>query len=82
MRMGGLLTLGSGEMDDVAVRLEHVHLLNGLDGLRVQLLKRLLKLLVIGTGASGSTLDLASRGTLSTKQESWLAEVRGLCEER
>jgi hypothetical protein len=60
-------------VNDVAIRLEHVDLLNGLDGLGVQLLEGLLKLLVIGTGAGGRTLDLASGGTLSTKQVSWLA---------
>lgn len=31
-------TLGSGEVNDVSVLFEHVHLLNRLDGLHVQLL--------------------------------------------
>lgn len=54
-------------MDDVSVLLEHVDLLNSLDGLGVQLLEGELKLLVIGTGAGRCALDLASGGTLSTK---------------
>lgn len=54
-------------MNDVSVLLEHVHLLNSLDGLSVQLLKGELKLLVVGTGAGGRTLDLSSGGTLSTE---------------
>lgn len=60
-------------MDNVAISLEHVDLLNGLDGLSVQLLQGLLKLLVIGTGAVGCALDLASGGTLSTKVSSSVA---------
>ena len=35
-------------MDDIAVLLEHVHLLNRLDGLHVEFLQRCLQLLVIG----------------------------------
>jgi len=54
-----LRTLGSSEVDDVAVALEHVNLLDSLDGLDVDLLQGLLKLLVIGTGPSGSSLDLS-----------------------
>lgn len=53
-------------MNDVAVRLEHVDLLNGLDGLSVQLLEGLLKLPVVGAGAGGRTLDLSSGSALST----------------
>lgn len=53
-------------MDDVAVRLEHVDLLNGLDGLSVQLLQSQLELLVVGAGPSGCALDLSPGGTLST----------------
>lgn len=64
-------------MDNVAVRLEHVDLLNGLDGLGVQLLQGLLELLVVGAGAGGSTLDLAAGGTLSTVLGLWLAAVIG-----
>lgn len=54
-------------MNDIAVRLEHVDLLDSLDGLSVELLQGQLELLVIGTRAGGSTLDLAARGTLSTR---------------
>ena len=53
-------------MDDVAIRLEHVDLLNGLDGLGAELLQGLLELLVVGAGAGGRTLDLSPGGTLST----------------
>ena len=53
-------------MNDVAVRLEHVDLLDGLDRLGAELLERLLELLVVGTRAGGSTLHLAAGGTLST----------------
>ena len=45
-------------MDDVSVALEHVHLLNGLDGLDVKLLKGSLQLLVVGSGALVHLLDL------------------------
>lgn len=41
------LTLGRSEVDNIAVLLEHVDLLDGLDGLDVQLLQRRLQLLVI-----------------------------------
>lgn len=53
-------------MDDITIRLEHVDLLDSLDGLGTQLLQGCLELLVIGAGPSGSTLDLASGGALST----------------
>lgn len=53
-------------MDDVAVALEHVNLLDSLDGLDVDLLQGLLKLLVIGTGPSGSSLDLSPGSALAT----------------
>ena len=46
-------------MNDVAVRLEHVDLLDGLDRLGVELLKRLLELLVVGAGPGGGALDLS-----------------------
>ena len=41
-------TLGGGEVDDVAVRLEHVDLLDLGDGLDVHLLQGSLELLVVG----------------------------------
>jgi hypothetical protein len=60
------LTLWCGKVDDVAVLLEHVDLLNGLDGLDVQLLQGLLELLVIAGRAGGSPLDLSPWGALAT----------------
>jgi hypothetical protein len=62
----GGVDLGGSKVDDVSVLLEHVDLLNSLDGLGVQLLKGELKLLVVGTGAGRCALDLSSGGTLST----------------
>ena len=56
-------------MDDVAVRLEHVHLLDGLDGLHVKLLQRLLQLLVVAAGPGRCPLDLSPGGSLSTVQQ-------------
>ena len=53
-------------MNDIAIRLEHVDLLNCLDGLSVQLLQGLLELLVVGAGSSGRTLDLSSGSTFAT----------------
>lgn len=55
-------------MDDVAVRLEHVDLLDGLDRLGVELLQVGLELLVIVVGASRRTLDRSSGSSLSTAQ--------------
>lgn len=63
-----LLTTGVGEVDDVAVLLEHVDLLDSLDGLDVKLLQGGLELLVVGTGAGGRPLDLPAGGTLATIQ--------------
>lgn len=54
-------------MNDVSIRLEHVYLLNGLDGLSVQLLQGLLELPVVGTATGGGTLDLAAGSSLSTE---------------
>lgn len=59
-------TLGSGKVDDVAVGLEHVDLLDGLDGLSVELLQLGLELLVIGVGSGGSALGGSSGSSLST----------------
>lgn len=53
-------------MDDIAVGLEHVHLLNCGDGLHVHLLESGLQLLVVGTGALVDLLDLSSRRTLAS----------------
>lgn len=52
-------------MNDVAVALEHIDLLDGLDGLDVQLLKRSLELLVVGAGALVDLLDLPAGCTLA-----------------
>ena len=60
-----LLTTGVGEVDDVAVLLEHVDLLDALDGLDVQLLESGLELLVIGTGVADDLLDLAAGSALA-----------------
>lgn len=60
------LTLWCGEVDDVAVRLEHVDLLDGLDGLDVHLLEGSLQLLVVGARGSDDLLDLSSGRSLAT----------------
>lgn len=65
-RWGTSFTFGSGKVDDVTVRLEHVNLLNGLNRLHVELFKRGLQLFVVGAGPLRSTLDLATRCALST----------------
>jgi hypothetical protein len=53
-------------VDDVSVALEHVDLLNGLDGLYVKLLQRGLELLVVGTGALVDLLDLPAGSALAS----------------
>lgn len=53
-------------MDDVAIFLEHVDLLDGLDGLHVHLLQRSLQLLVIGAGRLVDLLDLAAGSALAS----------------
>lgn len=53
-------------MDDVAILLEHVDLLDGLDGLDVHLLEGGLQLLVVGAGGPGDLLDLAAGSTLAS----------------
>lgn len=53
-------------MDDVAIGLEHVDLLNSLDRLDIELLERCLQLLVVHTRALVHLLDLSSRCALST----------------
>lgn len=60
------LTLWSREVDDIAIRLEHVDLLNGRNWLDVHLLESGLQLLVVGAGALVDLLDLSSRGALSS----------------
>jgi hypothetical protein len=58
-------TLGGGEVDDVAVRLEHVDLLDLGDGLDVHLLEGSLELLVVGAGRPVDLLLHTSGGTLA-----------------
>lgn len=53
-------------MDDVAVFLEHVDLLDGLDGLDVHLLQSSLEFLVVGAGRLVDLLDLAAGSTLAS----------------
>ena len=53
-------------MNDVAVALEHVHLLNGLDRLDIELLERRLELLVIAAGPGRRALDLPAGSSLAT----------------
>lgn len=53
-------------MDDVAVLLEHVDLLNSLDGLDVQLLEGGLELLVVGISGPVDLLDLAAGSALAS----------------
>lgn len=59
-------TAGSTEVDDVAVLLEHVDLLNSLDGLDVQLLEGGLELLVVGISGAVDLLDLAAGSALAS----------------
>ena len=57
-------------MDHIAILLEQVYFLDGLDGLDVELLESLLKLLVVSGGSLRSTFDLSSSSALSTKTRS------------
>lgn len=59
-------TLGGREVDDIAVRLEHVDLLYRLDGLDVHLLQSSLKLPVVGAGRLVGLLDLSPWCTLAS----------------
>lgn len=63
---GWICTLRSTKVDDVSVLLEHVNLLDGLDGLDVHLLQGGLELLVVGTGGLVDLLDLAAGSTLAS----------------
>lgn len=60
------LTLRGREVNDVSVALEHVDLLDSLDGLGVQLLQGGLELLVVVGVPGDIALLLVSRGTLAT----------------
>ena len=64
-------------MNDVAVFLEHVDLLNGLDGLDVHLLQGGLELLVVGAGGLVDLLDLAAGSTLASV--AWLVSCECHC---
>lgn len=59
-------TLWCSKVDDVAVRLEHVDFLNGLDRLDIKLLECGLQLLVVRAGALVDLLNLSPRCALST----------------
>jgi hypothetical protein len=51
-------------VDHVAIFLEHINLLNGLDRLHIQLLKRRLEFLIVGPRGLVDLLRLATRGSL------------------
>lgn len=53
-------------MDHVAILLEHVDLLDGLNGLHVHLLQSSLQLLVVGARGLVDLLDLAAGSTLAS----------------
>lgn len=55
-----VFTFGGREMDDVPVFLEHVHLLDRLDGLNVELLEGGLEFFVVGAGGFVDFLLLSS----------------------
>lgn len=60
------LTLGSSEVKNVAILLEHVDLLDTGDGLNLELLESSLELGVLTTGALGLRGHLTTGGTLTT----------------
>ena len=66
-------TLGRREMDHVAIRLEHVDLLDCLDRLHIELLERLLELLVVGRRPRRGPLDFPTRSALATVRSLSLA---------
>ena len=53
-------------MDNISIFLEHVHLLNGLDGLNIHLLESCLQLPIIGARALVDLLDLAAGSALAS----------------
>lgn len=59
-------TFRSREVNDVAIALEHVDLLDLLDGLNIQFLEVCLQLLVVGAGCLVDLLDLTPRSTLAS----------------
>lgn len=60
----GFLTLGGGKVNDVAIILDHVHLLDTGDVVDRELLQRALELLVVGCCRSVNHLLLPSRCAL------------------
>ena len=60
-KVSGECTFGSSEMNDIPIFLEHVDLLDRLDGLDIEFLERGLKLLVIGARRLVDFLCLAAR---------------------
>jgi hypothetical protein len=60
-------TLWCREVNDISVRLEHVNLLNGLDGLDIELLESSLELLLVGATALVDLLDLSPHSSLATR---------------
>lgn len=69
------LTLGGSKVDDVSVLLEHVDLLDSLDGLNIDLLKSSLELLVVGSSGLVDLLDLAAGSSLSSNHIGELASI-------
>jgi len=71
-------------VNDIAVTLEHVHLLNCLNRLDVELLQRRLQLLVVGAGGFVDLLDLTPRSALASAPGaiavSGLLRRFGMCE--
>jgi hypothetical protein len=62
-------TFRGGEVDDISVFFEHVHFLDGLDGLDVHLLKRGLELFVVDAGGGAfcrGFLHLAAGGAFAS----------------
>lgn len=59
-------TLWCGEVDNVAIALEHIDLLDGLDRLDIELLERCLELLVVGARALVDLLHLSTWSTLAS----------------
>ena len=53
-------------MNHIAILFEHVDLLDGLDGLDIELLERGLELLVIGLKCAVDLLGLSTRGAFPT----------------
>ena len=70
-----MLTLGRRKMNHIAVRLEHIDLLDRLDGLDVHLLERRLQLLVVGSAALVDLLHLSSRSSFAAVESNY----QGLC---